>query len=220
MTWHDGSAEFGAAELTEEYPVKVTDNLRLTEDGSKLAVINDFPRGTALYELADPKVEEDEEGKRVFCHVFQGEDAVAAERAISAFVSTADLKDGRSILLLRKEPESLFSYAYGHICISLLNDQARLRAFLPEAPAGEENVFILPLKRFMFRCPVCGQRTLTDRGAFEICDECGWEDEGIDGDDEQSFGPNDDYTIKEYREEYLQLKAENPEYTWSGQFEK
>ena len=70
MTWHDGSAEFSAAELTQEYTVKVTDNLRLTGDGRKLAVINDFTRGTALYELADPKIEEEEEGKHIFCHVF------------------------------------------------------------------------------------------------------------------------------------------------------
>ena len=217
MPWYDGTTNYNNPWLIEWFPVAVCDDLRFTGDGKRMAVTNDFPRGTALYDLADPKVEEDEEGTHMFCHVFLGEDAVVAGRAIGAFVSTADLKDGRSVMLFRKEPDCLLSYGYGYICTSLLHEQEHLRSLLPEDAAGEENVFILPLKRFMFRCPVCGHRMLTRRGAFEICGECGWEDEGIDDEDkEPSFGANGDYTSRTYREEYLQLKAENPDYKWSA----
>ena len=59
----------------------------------------------------------------------------------------------------------------------------------------------------LYKCPVCGKMTYSSRGTFEICPECGWEDEGIDGDDEETmFGPNGDCTIRQYREEYLAKK--------------
>jgi uncharacterized protein (TIGR03083 family) len=31
-----------------------------------------------------------------------------------------------------------------------------------------------------YTCPCCGHATLSDRGSYEICDECGWEDDGQD----------------------------------------
>ena len=181
----------------------------------KHLIINSFEKGTALHDLADPHAETGDKGDYVFYHVLSGEAAAAAERAIEDFISNADLNDGRSVTLFRKESDSLFSYAYGYICAELLRDQNGLLSVLPEGTAGEEKAFILPLKRFMFRCPVCGLRTLSERGMFEICTECGWEDEGVDDEDaEPAFGPNGDYTIRQYREEYLQLKAENPDYKW------
>ena len=52
---------------------------------------------------------------------------------------------------------------------------------------------------------------------YEICLDCGWEDEGFDEEDDDELtigGPNGDYTIKEYREEYLKLKEDDPNYKW------
>ena len=34
-----------------------------------------------------------------------------------------------------------------------------------------------------FRCPCCGYRTLDERGGFEICAVCFWEDDGQDDQD-------------------------------------
>ena len=31
-----------------------------------------------------------------------------------------------------------------------------------------------------YTCPCCGHGTLDERGAYEICDVCGWEDDGQD----------------------------------------
>ena len=42
-------------------------------------------------------------------------------------------------------------------------------------------------------------------------------DEGFDEEDDDELtigGPNGDYTIKEYREEYLKLKEKAPNYKW------
>ncbi len=41
-------------------------------------------------------------------------------------------------------------------------------------------------------CPCCGCRTLTERGAYDICPVCGWEDDGQDDADADVVrgGPN------------------------------
>ena len=210
MAWYDGTNDYTDEELEELFPVAVTNNLRFTKDGKRMALINDFDKDSEYYELSDPHVEKDWEGKHVFDHFFFGKDAVAANRGISDFISRADLKDGKSVLLLRRDADRLFSYAYGYICTGQMGEDYSGNF----VSAGEESVYILPLKRFMFRCPVCGHRTLEEPGMFYVCVECGWEDEGNDDEDSESIGCNGDYTIREYREEYLRLKAKNPDYKW------
>ncbi|MFN7948415.1 MAG: CPCC family cysteine-rich protein [Blastocatellia bacterium] len=66
----------------------------------------------------------------------------------------------------------------------------------------------LPPNGIRLTCPCCGYPTLGERGAFEICFLCDWEDDGQDdlGADEIRGGPNQDYSLTEARlnfEEYL-----------------
>ena len=77
-----------------------------------------------------------------------------------------------------------------------------------------ENTFTpIPLKRLMFRCPVCGAKSLESRGDFEICHECGWEDDGTDDIDSET-GPNGGWTIRTYRIHYFKNRIKNPAYRW------
>jgi uncharacterized Zn finger protein (UPF0148 family) len=52
-------------------------------------------------------------------------------------------------------------------------------------------------------CPVCGYPTLSERGGYDICALCNWEDELVD-DVDTATGPNRDYTIREARENFRQ----------------
>lgn len=219
MAWFDGTFELCAAELNELFPVEVTKGLQLNEEGTRLAVINDFTPGTELFDLADPKAEEDTLGTHMFIHAFLGTASLPARDAMERFVATADEDNGESIVLLRKKADHLFMYSYGHLCTKVLKAQEALQALLQDSQNRETNVFLLPLKRYMFRCPVCGHRTLQYRGCFMICSECGWEDEGVDDEDAESIGANGDYTIRQYREEYMQLKTEDPGYSWGKENE-
>ena len=249
MEWfyNYGKHGYSGAKLDEDYPVKVTDNLRLSKDGKRLAIVNDFASDTLLYRLSDPRAREGEDRKHVFYHVFFGKDAAAARQTINEFITAADLEDCDSVTLLRKEPERshfnsnrqifedwedcdsvtsfkkesdrLLFYANGHICTSLIDRQEDMKALISEVPNKADDVFILPLKRFMHRCPVCRHSTLMHRWLYMICDECGWEDEDLlESEDEESFGANGCYTIRQYREKYLKFKAEDPSYTWSRQY--
>lgn len=64
-------------------------------------------------------------------------------------------------------------YAYGQICKSLINNQESLKSKL----TIKEDVYIVPLVRYMFKCPVCENRTLPYRKEYEICRICDWEDD-------------------------------------------
>ena len=212
MAWFDGTFDYSEEEIKTEFPMLITKNLRQSEDGEKLAIINDFLKGTEEYRLADPKAEEGPRSEYVFFHAFVGKDAVAAKWTIETFLANKAEKDSESITLFRQESERLFSYANGHICHGKMQNQSQLRALFQEIPPTEE-VFILPLKRYLHKCPVCRQRTLLYRGYFEICAECDWEDDGTDDKNERPLlAHHDELTVKEYREQYMKRKAANPFY--------
>jgi hypothetical protein len=49
----------------------------------------------------------------------------------------------------------------------------------------------------MLKCPCCGKETLTERGVYEICAVCNWEDDGQDDYDADVVrgGPNYTYHL-------------------------
>lgn len=64
-------------------------------------------------------------------------------------------------------------------------------------------------------CPCCGYPTISERGAYEICSLCAWEDDGQDDNphrpealhdlplpDAVAHGPNHDYSLTEARENF------------------
>ena len=54
------------------------------------------------------------------------------------------------------------------------------------------------------KCPCCGYPTLEERGIFEICNLCNWEDDGQNDSylDEVWGGPNGDYSLTEARKNF------------------
>ena len=218
MAWFDGTFNYTEEELNNEFPLPVTKNLRMSEDRKRLAIINDFEEGSELLDLSDPHADEPIPGNHIFYHTFLGDDSVTAKRMIEVFLSESNEDDPERIALFRKDPDRFFMYSFGYICKSRLGNQEELSSLITKTNTDCKDVFILPLKRYMYKCPVCGHRTLQYRDCYKICVECGWEDEGIDDEEEESFGANGDYTIRQYREKYLKLKAEDPDYSWRGQY--
>jgi Cysteine-rich CPCC len=90
---------------------------------------------------------------------------------------------------------------------------ARREAWSHESTARLENQPPeLPL-----RCPCCGCKTLSDRGGFEICEVCYWEDDGQDDHDadEVRGGPNGGLSLTEARANYRQFRASDKEFVRS-----
>ena len=59
------------------------------------------------------------------------------------------------------------------------------------------------------RCPCCGFRTLGERGGYEICSVCFWEDDGQDEHDadEVRGGPNGDLSLTQARQNFREFGA-------------
>lgn len=60
-----------------------------------------------------------------------------------------------------------------------------------------------------YRCPCCRRLTLEERGGFDICPVCFWEDDGQDDRDADIVrgGPNGGLSLTEARENYLRVGA-------------
>jgi hypothetical protein len=59
----------------------------------------------------------------------------------------------------------------------------------------------------LYRCPCCASRTLHERGVFEMCPVCWWEDDGQDDHDAETVrgGPNGTFSLSQARQHYLQF---------------
>ena len=58
-------------------------------------------------------------------------------------------------------------------------------------------------------CPCCGHQTLDERGGYEICPVCLWEDDGQDDHDASVVrgGPNGELSLSEARTNYREFGA-------------
>ena len=60
-----------------------------------------------------------------------------------------------------------------------------------------------------YRCPCCGFKTLAERGGFEICSVCFWEDDGQDDADADRVrgGPNGGLSLTTARGNFREFGA-------------
>jgi hypothetical protein len=60
-----------------------------------------------------------------------------------------------------------------------------------------------------FGCPCCGCRTLDERGGYDICPICFWEDDGQDDHDADVVrgGPNGELSLSQARANYRRFGA-------------
>jgi len=71
-----------------------------------------------------------------------------------------------------------------------------------------EGIILPPKAGKHYTCPCCGYPTLGERGAYDICGLCNWEDDGQDDPhaDEVWGGPNGSYSLTEARENFTRHK--------------
>lgn len=56
------------------------------------------------------------------------------------------------------------------------------------------------------KCPVCGKYEFAQDNDFDVCDVCGWENDGVQLDDPDYEGGANEMSLNEAREAYRQGK--------------
>ncbi len=71
------------------------------------------------------------------------------------------------------------------------------------------SVYEPPEDGVTYRCPCCGYKTLNERGGYDICPVCFWEDDGQDDHDADVVrgGPNGSISLTEARANYQKFGA-------------
>lgn len=69
-------------------------------------------------------------------------------------------------------------------------------------------------------CPVCGEYKFPDFASFDICPICGWEDNGVDLDDENGGWGTNGKTIFQVKKEFEEKRKKDPKYRWDKTFRK
>jgi hypothetical protein len=92
--------------------------------------------------------------------------------------------------------------------------EQRSQWFKKYAQRLEEGTIEPPLPGVRYTCPCCGYLTLSQRGGFEICELCRWEDDGQDDPHagEVWGGANGRYSLSEARhnfKRYLTMYSPN-----------
>ncbi len=66
-----------------------------------------------------------------------------------------------------------------------------------------------PREGIRYRCPCCGCRTLPERGGYDICPVCFWEDDGQDDEDADTVrgGPNGRLSLTQARANFAKFGA-------------
>lgn len=57
------------------------------------------------------------------------------------------------------------------------------------------------------KCPVCGKFTFENADDFEICEVCGWEDDGLQLDDPDLAGGANHFNLNQAREVWKQTES-------------
>ncbi len=76
----------------------------------------------------------------------------------------------------------------------------RLAAFFCTFLKGREY-----MSKKNIKCPVCGKYTFDRENDFDICDTCGWENDGVQYSDHNYAGGANDLSVNEARIEYFLL---------------
>ena len=84
------------------------------------------------------------------------------------------------------------------------NEKRRREWFQSYVNRIEQGTIKAPRPGMIYACPCCGYPTLHERGGYDICPLCNWEDDGQDDPhaDEVWGGPNGAYSLTEARENF------------------
>ena len=96
-----------------------------------------------------------------------------------------------------------------HTLCTKMNDDMKEREGWFQTYTSMKNVAKPAQPGMLYPCPCCGFKTLGERGGFDICPVCYWEDDGQDDHDADVVrgGPNYSLSLTKARENFREVGA-------------
>lgn len=137
-------------------------------------------------------------GRKVYAHVVEYVYRSADDRFDHVLVMTQT--QNVYLVVIVDHPQDI---VYGHNLLNLNNEYGLLKK---SECTGR---FDIQQQTLPLRCPCCGFKTFKERGAFEICEVCYWEDDGQDEHDVDVArgGPNGSLSLRQARMNFRDFAA-------------
>lgn len=71
------------------------------------------------------------------------------------------------------------------------------------------------MKRSYYICPICNKHKFTESGTFDVCPNCGWENDAVMNDDPSYFGGANDLCQLDFKLRYKYYLSKNSNYHWA-----
>ena len=71
------------------------------------------------------------------------------------------------------------------------------------------------MEKIKHKCPICGKTEFSSESSFEICDYCGWEDDGLQEYEPNYWGGANELSKEDYIKLYNETIKINSKYKWS-----
>lgn len=125
-------------------------------------------------------------------------------------------EDGLPIDYKTPDDENVQDFLVHHFCEYVLygisNDY--LKKFI-EMRFNQETT-IVGLEPHLEKCPCCGYQTLPERGAYDICAVCQWEDDGRSEDRADDISSVNHMSLRDYRLRWINESAGESVYFKKG----
>lgn len=110
-------------------------------------------------------------------------------------------------------------YQYEHPDISNLTNKLSLNEYKKwyKSKIKEDPNYTFTMnscKSIPHMCPVCGKYKFEKENSFDICDYCGWEDDGVQSDNPNYSGGANALSLNDYRKFYKEKIKKDPKYKW------
>lgn len=170
---------------------------------NRARIMNPGPK-TLVIKFEEVSAEEDRSYARALRDTFL---AAVPGATIDQLPQTPLSQASNTVIVVVVESQSLV--AFRQALETWFQDHPDVALTIEDSYLGYRSVFAPRREGMRYRCPCCHYKTLEERGGYDICPVCFWEDDGQDGQDANTvrvMSPNH-ISLSQARDNYRRFGA-------------